>query len=544
MNEEKETVGVVCVCEACYELDFFDLLLDSTSIRGQVYILKDVIEEVGNVNHKLEEKKVYEWVLRIAKKYRILCVTQEKFKEWLSGQLINEERWISIKVEETEFGFKTECYIIGRYKAELLQSGLFNTVVQKLLLLENQELNTYLEKMISNSEEFYRLYDATQPILIYSGYIECHGILDYFAKEFGKALSRRGERIIYFDISKHKIQDIADYTGVRWKAIIGVQTYMFSVKYEDGTFVHDVMNAPLFHFVFDHPVWMRNHLEQVPKRMEIFTLDRNYVKFIEKYYGHKALFFPPGGVEKENGNGIPFKERKYEISFLGDYGDGLVEKLFTLKKEDKEKAKFANTFLQYLREDLSQTPETVMHRVMEIYYIPDTTVQLLELLSEYRWMIYGLSKYYRKKVVKGLLESGIELHVYGSTWKQSPFVKYKNLICHEMVQGEDALEVYAQSKISLNVMSWHKAGFTERIANAMLQKSVVLTDKTTYLEEEFEDGQDIVLFDLKYMNQVPKQVKALLADIGQMEKIAERGYQRAKMHHTWDIRAKKFLKKL
>lgn len=80
--------------------------------------------------------------------------------------------------------------------------------------------------------------------------------------------------------------------------------------------------------------------------------------------------------------------------------------------------------------------------------------------------------YYRNEVIEVLLESGIALHVFGDTWKESP-------------------------------MFWHKDGFTERIANAMLQKSVAVTDRTTYLEEN--------------------------------------GYRKAIKQHTWRHRAEKIL---
>ncbi len=545
MSKTEKVIGAVCVCDCveCREWSFFELLLDSTLLKGTFYVAKDVIEQIGYLNPKLKKKQIYEWSLRIAEKYSVVCINSIVYEEWCSQQLITETEWIEIPIQEEwlqESSFQTECYVIGRYKKELLESNLFNVVVQKLLLLGNEELNHYLEKMLSNSKEFLELYDVTQPILIYCGSKECHGILDYFAREFGRALALQGERVEYFDLAEHSFQGIAKYRKRRWKAIIGVQTYMFSVQNEDDSFVHDEIDAPLFHFVFDHPVWMRNHLERVPKRMTIFTLDNYYVEFIKKYYGHKAVFFPPAGTEKEEKNA--FEQRQFGISFVGEFGDGLAEALFSLRKIDKEKAKFANLFLKYLKKDISQPSEEAMIQAMKAYGVEGDEKQLIELLSEYRWMIYGMAKYYRKKVVEKLLKAGITLHVYGDTWKYCPLRIYKNLICHEMVQGDAMLEVYAQSQISLNIMSWHKGGFTERIANAMLQKSVVLTDKTTYLEEHFKDGEELVMFDLMELEQLPQRVKKLLNDMEKMKEIAEQGYQKAKAEHTWMIRAKTFLK--
>ena len=102
------------------------------------------------------------------------------------------------------------------------------------------------------------------------------------------------------------------------------------------------------------------------------------------------------------------------------------------------------------------------------------------------------------------------------------------------------MEVYARAKLSLNIMTWHKDGFTERIANAMLQKSVVVTDRTTYLDKNFVDGEELLMFDLENLKKLPEQMKELLADEAKREQIAQRGYEKAQ-RHTWQQRAEMIL---
>ncbi len=95
--------------------------------------------------------------------------------------------------------------------------------------------------------------------------------------------------------------------------------------------------------------------------------------------------------------------------------------------------------------------------------------------------------------------------------------------------------------MSLNIMTWHKDGFTERIANAMLQKSVVVTDRTTYLEENFENGRELLMFDLGHLEELPGQIKELLSNEEKRAQIAECAYRKALKYHTWDARAKTLL---
>jgi spore maturation protein CgeB len=110
------------------------------------------------------------------------------------------------------------------------------------------------------------------------------------------------------------------------------------------------------------------------------------------------------------------------------------------------------------------------------------------------------------------------------------------------VVGDDALQIYAQSKVSLNVMSWHKDGMTERVANTMLNRAVVLTDPSTYLTEHYADDREIVYYHLTRLDELPGKIRRLLSDDGYREKIAENGYKTAAAHDTWDNRAEEFLK--
>ena len=91
-------------------------------------------------------------------------------------------------------------------------------------------------------------------------------------------------------------------------------------------------------------------------------------------------------------------------------------------------------------------------------------------------------------------------------------------------------------------MSWHKDGFTERVLNSMLAGAVALSDRSTHLEEKFVDGEDIILFDLARLGDLPGRVSELLSDEEKLRAIAEKGRKRVMEEHLWIHRAKEFLK--
>ena len=58
------------------DLIFEEILLDETLIQGELWVSKKALSDVGGINHLLCAKKNYELLLRIAKKYRVVLITE------------------------------------------------------------------------------------------------------------------------------------------------------------------------------------------------------------------------------------------------------------------------------------------------------------------------------------------------------------------------------------------------------------------------------------------------------------------------------------
>ena len=512
-------------------LAFGEILLDETLVDGEIWVKEDALREAGGLNRRIRGKRGYELLLRVAQSCGVVCGAPEKAEQLEGFRRVVEE------VYSFRDGLQTDCYLIGRYKKELLAMGCFDDAVLGILENGGEESKRYLEEMLSETKTYHWLYDATQPILVYVGDTICYGVLDVFARSLGKALEDQGFQVIYFDLSRQEIRELGDYIGKRLQAVIGMQTYVFSARMKDGDFLHDRIEAPIYHFVFDHPVWLRNHLESVPVRERILTPDRGYAQFVRTYYRHPAYFLPPAGRGETIDRQKQRAEREYEVSFLGSCQNKLLERLILLRKKNKADCHFVSRYIRDLNIHRNDAPEEVLMRTLEHYGITCDRQEFLERFYAVRWAVLGIAERYRYKVVKRLLEAGITLHVFGDSWRECPLYGHPGLVWHKAALGDEALQVYARSKISLNIMTWHKDGFTERIANAMLQGSVVVTDKSRYLEENFVDGQELLLFDLGDLEQLPERINELLADEERRGRIAERGRQKALREHTWERRA-------
>ena len=122
-------------------------------------------------------------------------------------------------------------------------------------------------------------------------------MLNVFAEQFGTALADAGRNVIYFDCGKEDLGRLTSYMYQHFQAIIGIQSYLFSVKMKDEVhYLHEYLYGPKYNFIFDHPIWMKQHLMHHYPDFYVLTHDENYVAFLQKYLKKEAILFPPAGL--------------------------------------------------------------------------------------------------------------------------------------------------------------------------------------------------------------------------------------------------------
>lgn len=539
---KKHSLSVLCIKEKWGESEypgFMEILLDETIADSIIVVKSTLLRHTGTVNRRLKAKQCYELLLRLSKEVRV-CVTAADnlglHKTEGSRQGESDNFWESIR---------TDCYIIAKYRNELLKTESFNAAVEAIIESARaagtqEQAAKLLESMLMEQKAYRQIDGDTSPILVYKGQGVCYNILNTFADQFAGELEKKGQRVEYFDPEREELPQILNYIGRRFKAVIGIQSYLFSIKLKDETeYVHNLLEGPKYNFIFDHPVWMKHLLEGDIQNYHLLALDKNYVRFIQKYYHKDAIFFPPPGMEGKK-EGSP--KKKYRFSFVGTWGSYRNE-IELIRGFDRNARFLANRYLLIMKQNPNMTAEDAFERALQYYGI-DTEHRFMETMYEFRRVIYCIIHYYREKVVQTLLDAGICLDVFGDSWTYAPFQNHENLVCRPSVTVEEGIEIMSESELTLNVMSWHKAGFTERIANAMLGKTVVVTDRTDYLVEEFQSGEDMLLFDLTHLEELPDMVKAVQQDREWQKRMTENAYKKANTHHTWEQRAEAFLKLL
>ena len=517
---------------------FLELLLDEKLCVGALAVPRSWIFQAGGRNYRLKAKQKYELLLRIASEHGFALEDYWDNSGHLEGDYVVLEDNIDEVAENATEAIKTDCYLIGKYSAILQQSGFFEAAVSTVLeqakkLQIEEEIIGYLEEMLCHGREYDLLEEAVAPVLIYKGTEVCNNILNVFAEQLGEVLEKKGWRVEFFNGQKDPLEKLVGYMGRHFKAIIGIQTYLFGVKLADEvTYLHQQMRGPKFHLILDHPIWLKQQLTHDYTDFYVLTHDRNYMHFVQNYYKKNAIHFPIPGIENKN---LPC-EKLYDFSFVGSIGN-YKEQLHTIRQMDKQDRYLANHMLLVMRKNTHLSAEQAFEQAYNGVFGMNEKKERLDAFYRIRSVIYLIMDYYRYQILKTILDSGIKLDVFGDFWKDSLVGDHPNLICHPSVSVEESLAIFAQSKLSLNVMSWHKDGYTERIANIMLGKAVLVTDETTYLMEQYQNEKELVMFSLDKLEELPKQIKQILDDELLQKQIAEAGYQKTKEQHTWEKRA-------
>ena len=385
--------------------------------------------------------------------------------------------------------------------------------------------------------------ESSLPVLIYYGMTFCYNIPNDILTQFGAAFRRKGMRVIYYDEQKGDIAGLSRYFGRRFKAVIGVQSYLFSVRRKSGEYIHENILGPKFNIVLDHPVWLHSQLMNVPEDYYVLTHDNNYKKFIEKYYKSitETFILPPAAnqmvVEKE----IDYDNRKHDVIFIGTYGDYKAKEDMINSCQEDVKV-IAWEMVDILLSDCGLTFEEAFYQTLDNNGIFLGDKEFFDVFSKMTPVFHYVMYYTRYKVIESLLEAGVRVEIWGSTWRNSPVSEHSNLTIHDDVTPEESYGVMADSKISLNIMAWHKGGFTERIANSMGAGAVLVTDETTYDDGELEDGVNYVAYKLDHLDELAVKIKELLEDDDKRKDIAARGRVYTLKNNTWDRRVEDFLK--
>lgn len=288
----------------------------------------------------------------------------------------------------------------------------------------------------------------------------------------------------------------------------------------------------------DHPMYHHGKLECFEWHDRLISIDEKHNNYVKKYYPNivDPVYIPLAG--SYHNADIPWEKREFDVVFTGSYWKPQSVLPDPVPNDFSHQLQLAiqNQLLKGGRNSIDE----IMESLFSANNIEVSKEEFKEILFEIRDLEHYVRECHRDQLIRILLREGICVHVFGTGWEELDCPGKENLVIHPG-NLEVAKRALGNAKIVLNIMPGFKAGFQERIASGMLSKAVVVTDSSDYIDQEFIDGENIILYSLDDMEKVPGRIHDILNNEEEAMKIAHNGYELAIQSHTWLERAKKMI---
>ena len=358
-------------------------------------------------------------------------------------------------------------------------------------------------------------------------------VLDYFIDSMAKGV----EDAYVLDISEPTFfQSIVnlEYKIDETTDVIMFNNVGINLVTTAGENYWELKKVKLHNIYVDAPIWYRRELEQNLQCMQVITVDRYHKEFINAYFPNcrSVRFLPHGGVKPTDREEIAFENRKIEVLYVGSRQSSKWEdRMISLSDSDRE-------LFGMIKDILIKYPYLTLEKVYDLC-MDEMGIRLqreaaLDVINAlYVEVLRDVRGYYQGKVIEALAGGGVHIDIYNSYGWGEIEDKYPNYVhVHEAVEPDECIRLMCESKITLNILPWFKYGAHERIYNAMLNGAVCVSDTSEYLMKHFENGKNIVFYELDKLGDLVKNVRMVLDNPGFARHIIENQKNKVK-NSTW-----------
>lgn len=373
--------------------------------------------------------------------------------------------------------------------------------------------------------------------------ISQYGVLHHFTKKLCEALIRSGVtcRLLQAERNNPKpflteiFQDPPDCT----------LSFNGLLPDDEGRFFCDMIQIPHVACLVDSP---NQFFPLIKSPFTIITcVDRFFCEFF-KGMNFQNVLFMPHGVEK-NLSASMDNERSYDVVMLSSCIDFNAIRQEWTQKYSKELCKVLDEAAEITLSD-QETPyvqafvQALDRHVSKGGGIDPQQIDFVNVLDDLELYVRGFD---RIQVIKGIKDAKVDIFGSGDTkdsWKQYLGSSHKNVVVHEPIPYERALDIMKDSKILLNSCPQIKNGGHERIFAGLACGALVLTNENIFMRENFKDGNSIAFYRHKQWDKINDQVNNYLSDETKRKEVVHKGKEIVMKGHTWDHRAAVLLKEL
>lgn len=374
--------------------------------------------------------------------------------------------------------------------------------------------------------------------------------LDLFVYELKREFERMKYDTMIFDVRQmsNSLRELTEFIKFPIEAVITFNNLGFNMELSPGKNIWEELKIPCINILMDHPFCYHEALKSAPHNAVVFCTDRNHMNYVKRFYPNIPItgYLPHAGKEAE-AIYKPINERKIDVLYAGGLSKTFAENIMPdfSKYIEFDAKNLCKVVYQTLIANPGKTTECAFEETLNEMGIHYGERELSQVIADLHFVdLYAVS-YFREKTLRVLAESGIQIELFGAGWGDCSWISCSNVHYRGRIAAEEIIKKMQDAKVVLNTMTWFKDGTHDRVFNGMLQGAVIVSDTSIYMEEEFcgfqnkigEDNRELVFFDLQDISSLPEKVKGLLQNSASTQKIADRGFWKAKEKHTWRNRA-------
>ena len=315
----------------------------------------------------------------------------------------------------------------------------------------------------------------------------------------------------------------------------------------ESTFLMDIngrMRLPAaralkkFSFMIDHPYAHLTRIANLSPSDIISYVDRSHLNMLKALgVGRGAVFLPHGGPAVR-ANPKPMKERRIDLLFIGRLEH-------SPRRKDLAEGLAANT--PQVRDIVIETAEEAAKGkpLFDVFCAACKrhSVDFREFGSEgletaLRTAHHWAEARGRYRLLKSLGANlgGRQVHIVGEVNRDFLDTVPDGFTFLGERPFNECLDLMANSKILLNSVTVFPEGGHERICYGMAAGAVVATDPSTFVGEDFTDGENILFWPSDPADSA-LMVAGALADSGRLDEMAAAAAAIYAAKHTWVSRA-------
>lgn len=379
-------------------------------------------------------------------------------------------------------------------------------------------------------------------ILVYKGQSQ-YDVLRVMSDKVIDELRKLGHEVIVIDfLSKNWLQKLNEEFVKKPDFVFSFNAIGIDLKLNNGESIYDELNVPFIGYMVDHPVSLNERIKSKVKNAIFIFCDEENIEYMDSNYpGIKSVFLPLMALSSGEGN-IRTKDREIDILFAGSLKNPL-----DIKESWQTYDSNLTNILECTIDKFLSMPNCLMSHIVE-----DSIVSYKRKLEEKDYLklkevIYFnienyVRNYRRYELLSELAKAKLTVHCYTNNIDELQKINiYNTFRIEHSVPFADLLKLLGNSKIVVNISAQIFSGISERVLSSMINGAIALTDNNYYIDKEFHNGYDILLYDKDQMSAVSSIIKNYINNQKKLQEISSNGMCKAQQGYNPNVFVKKVL---